>query len=247
MEENQLNKIIRISVTLVCLVVFVISAIKIATHFMEQKEAKDFYVNITSQAVDISKSDSDLQDESELEINFDLLKNEYKDVVGWIYSPDTIINYPVVKSKDNDEYLKIMPDGKYNSAGSIFVDCRNGDLGDERNYIIYGHNMKNDTMFGSLSEYKKQSFYDEHPVIYYITPEKKYTLNIYAGFVTSEVSDSYVIEHTEETLSEYMKNAKEKSTFKSSIEYTQGDNIVTLSTCSSDYEDARYVLIAIIN
>lgn len=243
-----MNKVIRIIASVVCLAVFVVSAIKIVTYFVEQKESKDLYSNMATQAVTVTDTDSQTESvNQELEINFDSLVGEYKDITGWIYSPNTKINYPVVKSKDNNEYLKMMPNGKYNPAGSIFADCRNGNLGDERNYIIYGHNMKNDTMFGSLSEYKKQSFYDAHPVIYYITPEKKYTLKIFAGFVTSASSDCYIIDHTEESLAEYMANIKQKSTFKSDCVYNQGHNIVTLSTCSSDYDDARYVLVAIVN
>ncbi len=243
-----MSKTIRAIAMVVCFAVFVVSAIKIVTYFVEQNESKDLYSNMATQAVTVTDTDSQTESSNqELEINFDSLVGEYKDITGWIYLPNTKINYPVVKSKDNNEYLKIMPNGKYNSAGSIFADCRNGDLGQDRNYIIYGHNMKNDTMFGSLSEYKKQSFYDAHPVIYYTTPEKKYTLKIFAGFVTSATSDCYIINHTEESLAEYMASVKQKSNFKSSVEYTQGDNIVTLSTCSSDYDDARYVLIAILS
>ena len=187
-----MNKIIRAIASVVFLTVFVVSAIKIATYFIKQNEAKDLYNDMFSQAVTVTETENTNStvpqtefENQKLEIDFDSLAGVYKDITGWIYSPNTKINYPVVKSNDNSEYLKIMPNGKYNPAGSIFVDCKNGNLGDERNYIIYGHNMKNDTMFGSLSEYKKQSFYEKHPVIYYITPEKKYTLKIFAGFVTS--------------------------------------------------------------
>lgn len=225
------------------LTVFIVSLINIIQYFTERNTAKELYKDIASQAVTVAQPQ---QQEQVLSVDFETLKKEYKDIVGWIYSPDTKINYPVVKSADNNEYLKLMPNGKYNSSGSIFVDFRNEDFGIDRNYIIYGHNMKNDSMFGSLSEYKKQKFYDSHPVIYYATEQKVYTLEVYAGFVTVSDSDSYTITHTEESLAEYMKKAKEKSTFKSETVYNTSDNIVTLSTCSSDYDNARYVLIAIV-
>ena len=243
-----MNKNIRIILSIVCLGVFCFSLIKIINYFKERSEAKNLYNDIISQAVTVEQENTASQSEGEesLVVDFELLKQEYKDITGWIYSPDTQINYPVVKSKDNAEYLKTMPNGKYNASGSIFVDCRNGEFGQDRNYIIYGHNMKNDSMFGSLSEYKKQSFYENHSVIYYTTPERKYELQLFAGFVTSAASESYIIDHTEQSLKEYMQSAKEKSTFKSSVQYNTGDNILTLSTCSSDYKDARYVLIAIV-
>ena len=240
-----MNKFIRIAITVVCFGVFCFSMFKIITYFNAQGKAKDLYGDMISQAV-TSKSDDTPEKEDTLAIDFEKLKNDYKDITGWIYSPDTKINYPVVKSKDNNEYLKTMPNGKHNVAGSIFADCRNAEFGHDLNYIIYGHNMKNDSMFGSLSEYRKQAFYEKHPVIYYTTPEKEYRLEVFAGFVTDATSDSYVIEHTEESLQEYLDLAKKKSDFKSLVEYTKGDNIVTLSTCSSAYKDARYVLVTIV-
>lgn len=239
------KKIIRIIAIAICLAVFCFSLVKIINHINERNQAKSLYDDIVSDSVTVNDEASS-EKEQVVTIDFEGMKKEYKDITGWIYSPNTKINYPVVKSKDNAEYLKTMPNGKYNSAGSIFADCRNGEFGQERNYIIYGHNMKNDSMFGSLSEYKKQAFYQAHPVIYYTTPEKEYELKVFAGFVTSSASECYIIDHTEESLAEYMANAKKKSTFKSDTEYNTGDNIVTLSTCSSDYKDARYVLIAIV-
>lgn len=250
-----LKKVIRITSAVICLAVFCFSLFKIITYFTQRKQANNFYEKVISNAVTVTNDDTQTDEINPststetsqiLKVDFDLLKKEYKDITGWIYIPNTKINYPVVKSKDNAEYLKTMPNGKSNPAGSIFNDFRNGEFGQDRNYIIYGHNMKNDSMFGSLSEYKKQSFYEQHPIIYYMAPEKEYKLQVFAGFVTNADSDCYITHHTEETLAEYMKNAKQKSNFKTGVEYNTGDNIVTLSTCSSDYKDARYVLIAIV-
>ncbi len=244
-----MKKAIRITSAVICLAVFCFSLFKIITYFTNQKQANNFYESVISNAVTVTSENNQVTSPETtqiLNVDFNLLKKEYKDITGWIYSPNTKINYPVVKSKDNAEYLKTMPNGKANPAGSIFVDCRNKEFGQDRNYIIYGHNMKNDSMFGSLSEYKRKSFYENHPIIYYMAPEKEYELQVFAGFVTNAGSDCYIIDHTEESLAEYMKNAKQKSNFKSNVEYNTGDNIVTLSTCSSDYEDARYVLIAIV-
>ena len=100
-----------------------------------------------------------------ISIDFDSLLSRNKDVIGWLYCPDTVINYPVVQGENNDQYLRKDLDGKYLVSGTLFADYRNGALGEDANYIIYGHNMKNGTMFSLLAKYKQQSYYDKHPVI----------------------------------------------------------------------------------
>ena len=91
-------------------------------------------------------------------------------MTGWLYCPDTALNYPVVQGKDNIKYLQRDLDGKYLASGTLFVDFENGALGEDTNYIIYGHNMKNGTMFAQLSGYKSQEFYDAHPYAMLLTP-----------------------------------------------------------------------------
>lgn len=94
-----------------------------------------------------------------MEINFDILKSKNKDIVAWIYSEGTQINYPIVQSKDNDYYLRRLLDGTYNQGGTIFMDYRNNKNFEDYNTIIYGHNMKNNTMFGTLINYKKSRIF----------------------------------------------------------------------------------------
>ncbi len=247
-----MKKVLRIILLIVCICVFIYSALQIASYFVERGESKKIYDDIASKSVTIIPPKDNVQvDELEqpqnvIEVDFEILKKQYKDITAWIYLPNSKINYPVVKSHDNAEYLKLMPNGKYNVTGSIFADCRNGAFLQDRNYIIYGHNMKNDSMFGSLSEYKKQKYYEAHKIIYYTTPEKQYELHAFAGFVTDAVSQAYKLYENEEELAEYLNGAKQKSTFKSDVNYTEGDKIVTLSTCSSDFDNARYVLITIV-
>ncbi len=116
---------------------------------------------------------------------FEKLTAEYPDTVGWLYCEGTPINYPVVQSKDNLRYLRRLPDGRYNAAGSLFADYRCKEVAASGNYIIYGHNMKNGSMFGTLVRYKSQNYYDEHPTLYYLTPERTFRIELIAGFVTS--------------------------------------------------------------
>lgn len=264
------KRILRIAATVVFAAVFVVSAVEIWLHFDQQKKADDLYSDMISSAVAVqpkppaptptpapSQSAGEEPDpvppveEPEenyipISVDFAPLLEQCQDVVGWLYLPDTVINYPVVQGETNDTYLRHMLNGKYNVAGSIFVDYRNGEFGSDRNYIIYGHNMQDGSMFGSLVKYKDASYYDEHPAFYFITPEKSYLLELYAGFVTNSRSDSYTITHTDETLGEYMARVKAQSTFSSPVEYQAGDQVVTLSTCSYEFSNARYAVVAIV-
>ena len=106
--------------------------------------------------------------------------------------------------------------------------------------------MKNKTMFGTLDDYRKTGYYEKHPVMYYLTPDKAYRLEIYSGFITEAGSYVYTFEHTEKSLSDFMNKIKRKSTFSSPVKYEEGDNIMTLSTCSYETEDSRYVVVAIL-
>lgn len=184
-----------------------------------------------------------LPETAPIAIDFDALLADNEDVVGWIYCPDTPINYPVAQGEDNNEYLRHDLNGNYLVSGTIFVDYRNGPVGEDLNYVIYGHNMKNQTMFGTILKYKQQSYYDEHPVLYYLTPERDYKLEPIAGLVVSTEDMIYQTSLEAEGFSAYMKTLTEKSGFKSSVEYSPGDTVVTLSTCSYEFDTARYVLV----
>ena len=108
-----------------------------------------------------------------------------------------------MQSDDNDYYIRRLPDGTYNTAGSLFADYRSGEIGETNNYIIYGHNMKNGTMFSSLTKYKSQSYYDEHQVMYLYTPEVDYKIELIAGFVIKPTGEIYKTEQTIEQIRDY--------------------------------------------
>jgi len=224
--------------------IFVFSVFKIASYFNEVRLSKKLYNDIANNFVTIEESES--IDSVVFDVDFDALKAKNDDVVGWIYLPDSPINYPVLQGEDNNQYLRRLLDGKYNNDGSIFVDYRNAELKQDMNYIIYGHNMKSGSMFSYLEKYNSQDFYDANPVIYYLTPECKYVIKLYAGFVTSTDSESFLINSEEELFIEYMKTAKEKSTFNSNVEYTPGQSVVTLSTCYSKNDRYRYIVLGLL-
>lgn len=178
-------------------------------------------------------------------VDFDGLLAENPDVVGWIYSEDTPINYPVMRGKDNDTYLHHMINGEYNSSGSIFMDYRNDPALTGYNTIIYGHNMKNGSMFASLHKYIDQDFYDAHKYLWYLTPDHIYRLEAVAGYIGDAEAEIYTLFSNKDELDSYLSFAGKHSTFTADLPEGEISRIVALSTCSYEYSDARYVLVCV--
>jgi len=234
-------------VNIVLITVFVFSTANIVKILYDYGKADNAYSKMQEQYIDESDK---LSNESEstltvpITIDFDSLLAKNKDVTGWIYCPDTVVNYPVVQGKDNNKYLRRDLDGKYLVSGTIFADYRNGALGEDCNYIIYGHNMKNGTMFNSLAKYKKQAFFDKHPIMYYLTPNGNYKLELFAGLVVKRDDKIYNLNLDKEEFSKLLDDYQAKSTFKSDVKLENNDTVVTLSTCSYEFDNARYIVIA---
>lgn len=181
--------------------------------------------------------------EPPITIDFPSLLERNSDVIGWLYCPDTVVNYPVVQGQDNDQYLHRDLDGKYLVSGTLFADYRNGPLEQRSNYIIYGHNMKNGTMFSMLTKYKNQAYYDDHPIMYYLTPDGNYRFELFAGLVVQQDDKIYMPNQSQEEFSVLLSQCRAKSTFLSDVELEYDDTIVTLSTCSYESDNARYIVI----
>ena len=181
------------------------------------------------------------------QVDFEGLWEVCPDVVAWICMEDTVLSYPVVQARNNDYYLRRLVDGTSNSAGSLFMDYLNAPDFSDENTVIYGHNMKNGSMFATVVEYKDQAFYDAHPTCQIMTPQGNYTVEFFAGFVANLKSRAWDQNFdTEEDYAAWLAEAKKKSTFQSDVTPTAQDRVVTLSTCSYEYDDARYVLMGVL-
>ena len=180
------------------------------------------------------------------DVDWDGLRGINSDIAAWLLCVGTNINYPVVHSKDNEDYLKTMFDGNSSKVGTLFIDARNKKGFSDRNTIIYGHNMNNHSMFWTLTQYKSQSFYNNHPTMRLITPEGKFELQLFAGIVANaaEVSTFWKVRfESDEEYVEWLYSLFEYSTFKSYVDLTADDRVVTLSTCSYEYSNARYIVV----
>ena len=246
-----MKKIIQNLIIIISLCAFAFFAYKIYNYIKEEKEQENLINNLIETAItnttqDNQENNVETKAKLPMEVDFDVLKHKSEDIVAWLYSEGTPINYPIVQTNNNDYYLRRLLDGTYNQSGTIFVDYRNNSSFEDYNTIIYGHNMKNDTMFGTLINYENQEYYNEHREMYLFTENKNFRIELFAGYITTSESDIYNFPKNSSTNEELIKNAISKTTFKSEIEVKNEDKIITLSTCSYDFEDARYVLLGVL-
>ena len=176
-------------------------------------------------------------------IDFDRLHAINDNVVAWLLSPGTQINYAVAQSGDNDFYLHRLIDGSASNGGTPFADYRCSSDFSDWNTVIYGHNMKSGSMFAGLTNYFDPAFYEEHPVMYLYVPGKRYTLELVAGYETDVYDSVYSLPVTKEDRDQIAAYAAKRSAFDAGIVVGGEDRLVTLSTCTYDYDDARFVLI----
>jgi len=130
-----------------------------------------------------------------IRIDFERLCAKNPDVIGWIYCPGTVINYPVLQGKTNDDYLHHDYTGDYNINGSIFVDSGNAAGFADSNTIIYGHHMNSGSMFASLVKWESQEYYEDHPIMWLLTPTQDYKIVLFSGHHVNAYSTMYQIIH----------------------------------------------------
>lgn len=177
------------------------------------------------------------------QVDFDELQRINPDIVAWLYCPDTLINYPVVQAGDNRWYLTHMFDGTTNNAGCIFADAGNAADFTDPHTIVYGHNLKSGKMFGQLCLYKEQRYYEAHPWMLLLTQEAGYFVEIFSGHVADASSDAWQLSFEGDSeFQGWLERAVQKSLIQSEVQPTAEDTILTLSTCSYEFTDARFVL-----
>ena len=233
------------------IVVFCYAAFNLYHIYTEYKKGTDEYNQIEEMAVTERDADSaevagpSAQIKPPIEVDFDKLKSVNEDVVGWIYVdalPD--ISYPIVKGKDNQTYLHQTYEKNYNFAGTIFVDYENsGDFSD-CNTLVYGHNMKNGSMFGHLKKFREDDkLYKQDKYFWILTPERNYRYEIISAYTTGVNSDTYTLfKGPGEEFEKYLETIKGYSEIQTDdTDLTIKDKIVTLSTCTGN-ESTRFVV-----
>lgn len=206
--------------------------------FMGYQKSDNLYAGISDSYVKVAESTPELSWEDMIDVDFDSLKSINPDVIGWIYVEGTDISYPIMYSGDDEGYLRTSIDGEYAKAGSIFLEGYNLPTMEDSHSIIYGHNMRNLSMFGTLKYYKAdESYLSAHKYFQIITPGEKMRFEIFSYFDTEAASWVYAVpyapgEDFDNYISELLRHSYRQ--IKSKADVDSSDRIVTLSTCSSE-------------
>ena len=245
-------QLIRYCLLAAFVIAFIAGTIMTAKIILEQKTAADAYNAIR---LNIQETPAMRNEETEIAaleeipqpvitMDFTPLKEINAEIVAWLSADGTNIDYPVLHTDNNSYYLNHLYTEEVNSSGSLFVDYRNTGLFTDRNTVIYGHNMKNNTMFNALESYKKQGFYDEHPTMQLYTPDGDYLIELICGTVEDGNYEFVKLDFTDEDVfTEYVESHRSRSTFQSKVELQPGDRIISLCTCSYEWSNARYMVI----
>ena len=179
-----------------------------------------------------------------ISVDWDYLRSINSSVVGWLYCPDTVVNYPVVQTQDQEFYLTHGFDGNDNTSGTLFVDA-NAALALHSNYIIYGHNMKDNSMFGTFKEYVNRSYFDAHPILYYLTPSGSYRIDLFCAHIVEGTYDNFPgYFSTDDDYRTYLNLIAGESFWVNYDAISTDHQLMTFSTCTSaaGYNDARFVV-----
>ena len=209
-----------------CIVVAVFFGYKVYQRYREDRNNKETYQKIQTYA----KKD----------IDWNKLRKINPDIVGWIKIKDTKINYPVVKGKTNRTYLHTDFNKKYNYGGCIFLDYHDHkDLNKNQHSIIYGHHMKNGTMFAKLLKFREESFLKKHHVIILYTPKKTMHLKVISAYAVKAQDQMPITFANETQKKEYITKIRRMSEPSIKLDDKKIDRIYTFVTCSYERDDNR--------
>ncbi len=179
----------------------------------------------------------------EKQIDFEGLKAVNPDVIAWIELPALDISYPVVQGEDNQYYLSHLFTGEENSNGSIFADYHNQPDFSDQNTILYGHNMRSGSMFGTLERYQERKFWESAPCFYIYVPGTVYEYRIFSCYAGRTGGSAYIYRFQEkEAFGAFLQDICRYADYQTGIEVSENDRIVTLSTCVNSARDYRYIV-----
>ena len=245
-------------VLLICIAMTVGSGFMLVREIGQYKESADTYAGlseyVTPAETDGENGNAEAPEETGASsvslptVDFESLLAQGPDVKAWLELPGTVIQYPVTQGEDNSYYLKHLYDGTANKVGCLFIDYENAEDFSDNNTIIYGHNMRDGSMFSTLVEYKAQAYYDEHPEMYLVTPEGGYVVEVFSAFVASpEESGSetspWALEWKDSgAYTTWLSAMQERSVIETGVSVTSSDKVLTLSTCTNGGADRFIVM-----
>lgn len=233
--ETNIKKIFLYALRLIFLIVLIISIIYIVKWFIDKEENRKIVEKVSDSI--IKESDNQENIDIGYRIDFQKLKDINNEIVGYLKVNGTNIEYPVVKAENNNYYLKRNLDKKYNSGGWIFADYKNNFDGTDKNIVIYGHNMKDNSMFGSLKNVLKEEWYnnEQNYIIDFITEKEEQQYEVFSIYQIK--NEDYYINTEFENNNEFINftnTLKQRSIKDFNIEILEEDSILTLSTCANN-------------
>lgn len=184
---------------------------------------------------------------------YDELYNRNPDFFGWLKIEDTVIDYPVMYTpRESEYYLHRDFYGEYSESGMLFMD---GDCPADGSYaLIYGHHMKNGSMFGSLPDYREREFYEAHKTIFFDTRYEQRDYEVVAAFYAKIYDEAEEAQHfcyykykdlsDRSDFDAYVTYVRQNAIYDTGVVPVWGDELITLSTCNYHTEDGRFVVVA---
>ena len=218
----------------------------------EESNGQEYEIEVIPEVLPSDDADDISEQEPEIMEKYKGLYEENNDLIGWLSIPGMVIDYPVMQNEDNEYYLHHSFYGEEDKYGCLFVKDFVDVNAPSTNFIIYGHNMKDGSMFGDLDEYREESFLQEHPLVYFNTLYEERTYEIMAVFLSQIYeSDDDVFKYyefyqadTEEEFLSFYEAITGMSLYKTGVTAEFGDEFLMLSTCAYHVEDGRLVVIA---
>lgn len=239
-------------VLVICIGVFLFAGYQLAGILFDYGEGTKEYASISEQysipdpvvpSADADAAQEQPQSVLPKDIDIASLTSDYPDCVGWIYIEGTPIDYPIARAEDNSYYLRRLLTKEHNTAGTLFVDYRNTGTFADQNTIIYGHNMKNGSMFACLAEYRDPDYYAQHPAIWLFTPGGIYRAEIFSIYDTDAASNTYTFHfETEEDFAAYLERIVHNAEYDTGVAVAPTDRILTLSTCVRGSDTQRHIV-----
>ncbi len=214
------------------------------SYYMTEREYDDLKRRVVSTEAE-ERSDTEM---SSFFVDFERLKKENPDCIAWIHFPGLEISYPIMQGEDNEYYLEHDFSGERVAAASIFMDSMNREDFSDENTFIYGHNMKDDSMFGLLDQYEEEEFCRENPGFYIYTPDKTMYYSIFSCYRADieEQEDSFILSFASaEDYEEYRKVVLERSLYETGVSLQRGQKMVTLMTCNRSGYRYRFLVHAV--
>ena len=230
-KKKLFNVVMRI-IELIFLILLVYSSINIFKWYNNNKENKQI-INEIAESVTINQ---ETNEEKKYKINFEELKQKNSDTVAWLKVENTNIEFPIVQANNNSYYLTHNFDKEYNVAGWIFADYKNKLDGTDRNIVVYGHNMRNNSMFGSLKDVITEEWYnnEENKYITFVTENDYQTYQVFSVYQI-KTEDYYIkTEFKSNEFTEFIDTITKRSKKYFGINVSKEDTILTLSTCANN-------------